>query len=231
MESVEAAWEGLNEEITSCRACPRLTEWREQVAREKRRAYREWEYWGRPVPGFGDRQARLWIVGLAPGAHGANRTGRMFTGDGSGETLYSALYRAGFANQPTSEHINDGLALSDAFITAAGRCAPPGNRPAPAELANCQPFMEREFALMPQVRVIVALGQIAFESCLRLLRQAGYELPRLKFGHGVHYPLDQPPLPRLHLLGCYHPSRQNTQTGRLTPEMIDQVFGLARSLL
>lgn len=227
----ESAWQALNEEIVSCRACPRLVQWREEVARAKRRAYRAWDYWGRPVPGFGDPQGRLLIVGLAPGAHGANRTGRMFTGDGSGDTLYSALHRADFASQPTSRHNDDGLTLTDAFITAAARCAPPDNRPTPAELATCQPFMQREFSLMPQIQVIVALGQIAFEGCLHLLRGAGYKLPRWKFGHCLHYPLDQPPLAPLHLIGCYHPSRQNTQTGRLTPEMMDQVFQLARSLL
>lgn len=227
----ESAWQTLHEELVNCRACPRLVQWREEVAREKRRAYRAWDYWGRPVPGFGDPKARLLVVGLAPGAHGANRTGRMFTGDGSGDTLYSALHRAGFASQPTSRHIDDGLTLADAFITAVARCAPPDNRPTPAELANCQPFMQREFSLIPQIQVIVALGQIAFEGCLRLLRGAGYEIPRLKFGHCLHYPLDQPPLAPLHLIGCYHPSRQNTQTGRLTPEMMDQVFQLARLLL
>ncbi len=218
-------WTTLNNDILTCRACPRLVEWREQTAREKRRAYRDWEYWGKPVPGFGDPQARVLIVGLAPGAHGANRTGRMFTGDSSGHTLYGSLYRTGFASQPEATHRDDGLTLTDAFITAVGRCAPPGNRPTAAELAACRPFLEREFALLPRVQVIVALGQIAFEGCLRLLRGQGHELPRLKFAHAAHYPVDH-----LHLIASYHPSRQNTQTGRLTPEMLDRVFILARQL-
>lgn len=206
--------------------------WREQVAREKRRAYRDWDYWGRPVPGFGDPAARLLVVGLAPGAHGSNRTGRMFTGDSSGDTLYTALYRAGFANQPISRHRDDGLTLADAFITAVGRCAPPDNRPTPAELAACRPFLARECSLMPQVQVIVALGQIAFEGCLTLLRHAGYHVPRLKFGHNLQYLLDSPGhFSPLKLVTSYHPSRQNTQTGRLTQTMLDEVFILARSLL
>jgi uracil-DNA glycosylase family 4 len=225
-------WEALLDDVTGCRACPRLVAWREQVALEKRRAYRDWEYWGRPVPGFGDPAARLLIVGLAPGAHGANRTGRMFTGNGSGNTLYAALYRAGFANQPTARDRADGLVLTDAFVTAVGRCAPPGNRPTPQELAACRPFLARELALMPQVRVILALGQIAFDGCLYLLRELGYDLPRFKFAHGRHYALHPPsaPGPR-HLMAAYHPSRQNTQTGRLTDAMLDEVFATARSLL
>ncbi len=231
LPETDSAWQALTAEVVACRACPRLVAWREQVAREKRRAYRDWDYWGRPVPGFGDPAGRLLIVGLAPGAHGANRTGRMFTGDGSGDTLYAALHRAGLASQPTARHREDGLILTDTFITAVARCAPPGNRPTVQELATCRPFLDREWALMPQVRVILALGQIAFEGCLRLLRDHGYELPRLKFGHGRHYPLDSASaLPR-HLIASYHPSRQNTQTGRLTPAMLDDVFALARSLL
>jgi uracil-DNA glycosylase family 4 len=226
------AWHKLNEEITTCRTCPRLVAWREQIAQEKRRAYREWDYWGRPVPGFGDPTARLLVVGLAPGAHGSNRTGRMFTGDSSGDTLYTALHQAGFANKSISRHREDGLQLTDAFITAVGRCAPPGNHPTPAELANCRPFLERELALMPQLQIILALGQIAFDSCLRLLRDAGYVVPRLKFGHGVHYNLTSPTGgPPLHLLAAYHPSRQNTQTGRLNQAMLNEVFSQARILL
>ncbi len=222
----EHGWQLLHDDIIACRACPRLAAWREEVARSKRRAYRDWDYWGRPVPGFGDPAARLLIVGLAPGAHGANRTGRMFSGDSSGQTLYGSLYRTGFANQPHASHRGDGLALADAFITAVARCAPPGNRPTGAELAACRPFLEREWALLGGVEVVAALGQLAFEGCLRLLREHGYGVPRLKFGHGVHYRLDG-----LHLLAAYHPSRQNTQTGRLTPAMLDEVFWLARSLL
>ena len=225
-------WQTLNEEVINCRACPRLVEWREQGAREKRRAYRDWDYWGRPVPGFGDPNARVIIVGLAPGAHGSNRTGRMFTGDSSGDTLYTALHLAGFANQSTTRSRDDGLRLTDAFITAVGRCAPPGNKPTTEELNNCRPFFVREMELMPQLQVMVALGQIGFNGCVRVLRDAGYKLPRLKFGHGLHYPLDIPNKDGpAHLVSCYHPSRQNTQTGRLTQQMLNDVFVLAQSLL
>lgn len=225
-------WAQLNAEIVACRACPRLVAWRERVAREKRRAYRDWDYWGRPVPGFGDPQARLLIVGLAPGAHGSNRTGRMFTGDSSGDSLYAFLHRAGFANQPTAHHRDDGLQLTDAFITAVARCAPPQNRPTPDEMTNCRPFLERELVLLPRVRVLLALGQIAFDRSLRLLREQGYPLPRLKFGHGLHHDLpDETPGALRHIVAAYHPSRQNTQTGRLTPQMLDEVFSLARTLL
>lgn len=224
-------WEALTGDVIACRACPRLVAWREQVAREKRRAYRDWDYWGRPVPGFGDQAARLLIVGLAPGAHGSNRTGRMFTGDSSGETLYAALYRAGSASQPTAQHRDDGLRLTDAFITAIARCVPPGNRPTAEEIATCRPFLAREWTLMPQTRVILALGQMAFDGCLRLLREVGYDdVPRLKFGHGLSYSISSPTGSR-HLVASYHPSRQNTQTGRLTSAMLDEVFALARSLL
>jgi uracil-DNA glycosylase family 4 len=225
-------WTALTDEIIACRACPRLVAWRERVARDKRRAYLDWDYWGRPVPGFGDRTAGLFIVGLAPGAHGANRTGRMFTGDGSGDTLYAAMYRGGFANQPTARHRNDGLSLTGAFVTAVARCAPPGNRPTREELNSCRGFLMRELGLMPQARVVLALGQIAFDGCMRVLSDLGYELPRFKFGHGLHYRLQRPSVagPE-YLIASYHPSRQNTQTGRLTPEMLDHVFVLARALL
>lgn len=265
---VNNSWQTLNTNIITCRACPRLVAWREQVARDKRRAYQEWDYWGKPVPGFGDPAARLLVVGLAPGAHGSNRTGRMFTGDSSGDTLYTALHRAGFASQPISRHREDGLTLTDAFITAVGRCAPPGNRPTSEELVTCRPFLLREFELMPQVEVIVALGQIAFEGCLRLLREHGYQveaalrpaqdeakaeakktrpdsppLPSIpsraqavyrlpKFGHGLSYRFtNASPADRKYLVTSYHPSRQNTQTGRLNQKMLDEVFKLARSLL
>lgn len=237
-------WQTLSTDIVACRACPRLVAWREQVARDKRRAYQAWDYWGKPVPGFGDPAARLLVVGLAPGAHGSNRTGRMFTGDSSGDTLYTALHRAGFASQPISRHREDGLTLTDAYISAVGRCAPPGNRPTPQELAACRPFLQREFELMPQVEVIVALGQIAFEGCLRLLREYGYQAeseakkiqpssPRLpKFGHGLSYRFtNSSPADYKYLVTSYHPSRQNTQTGRLNQKMLDDVFELARSLL
>ena len=226
------AWKVLTDDIIRCRACPRLVAWREQVAHEKRRAYRDWDYWGRPVPGFGDPQARLLIVGLAPGAHGSNRTGRMFTGDSSGDTLYAALWRAGFANQSTARQVGDGLKLTDAFVTAVARCAPPNNRPAVEELTACRSFLAREWALMPQVRVILALGQVAFDGCLRLLRDTGYPLPRLKFSHGLQHTFHSSHAggPK-HIMAAYHPSRQNTQTGRLTPAMLDDVFALVRVLL
>jgi len=227
----DATWQQLNAEIIVCRLCPRLVAWREQAAREKRRAYRDWEYWGRPVPGFGDPAARLLIVGLAPGAHGSNRTGRMFTGDSSGDTLYAALHRAGFASQPFARSREDGLTLADAFITAVARCAPPDNRPTPEEMANCRPFLVREWTAMPQVRVVLALGQIAFEGCLRLLHDFGYAVPRLKFGHGLHYSLRSASGDFKHLVAAYPPSRQHTQPGRLTPAMLDEVFALVRSLL
>lgn len=226
------AWHALNNELVGCRACARLVTWREQVAREKRRAYRDQVYWGRPVPGFGDRSARLLIVGLAPGAHGSNRTGRMFTGDSSGDTLYAALYRAGFANQPISRQPGDGLQLHDAYITAIVRCVPPGNRPTRQEMETCRPFLLREWQLLTQVQLVLTLGQIAFERCQQLLRDCGYELPRLRFRHGLCQKLDRKvSLGARFLVASYHPSRQNTQTGRLSQNMFDQVFEQARGLL
>jgi uracil-DNA glycosylase family 4 len=221
-------WEQLNAEIVACTACPRLVQWREKVAREKRRAFRDWDYWGRPVPGFGDRQARLVLIGLAPAAHGANRTGRMFTGNGSGDTLTAALHRAGFANQPTSRQREDGLQLRDAFLTAVARCAPPKNKPTREEMDNCQEYLVRELALLSSSRVVLTLGRIAFDRYRRLLREQDAALPRLTFQHGACYRLE-PPLPAL--VVSYHPSRQNTQTGRLTEEMLDEVFGQVRRLL
>ena len=221
-------WQSLTNEITVCTRCPRLVAWREEVARNPRKAYRDWQYWGRPVPGFGDAQARLLVVGLAPGAHGSNRTGRMFTGDGSGEFLYSALFRAGFANQPASHHREDGLHLRDIFISAVCRCAPPGNKPAPAEIANCQPFLEREITLLSRVRVIVALGRIALDNTLRIYRKNNIKIPALQFSHASVHPLAEG-LPWI--VSSYHPSRQNTQTGRLTASMFDRVWSLSRELL
>jgi uracil-DNA glycosylase family 4 len=220
--------ERVQAEITRCRACPRLVEWREEVARVKRRAYREWTYWGRPVPGFGDPRARLIIVGLAPAAHGANRTGRIFTGDRSGDFLYAGLHRAGFANQPTSQHRDDGLTLKDVYITSAARCAPPENKPLPEELARCGPFLDRELALLP-ARVFLALGAIGWNAALVALARSGTVLPtpRPAFGHGAEVPL---PGGRT-LVGCYHVSQQNTQTGRLTPAMFDAVMARIRRLL
>jgi len=222
------AWEALNADIIACRMCPRLVAWREEVARTKRRAYRDLPYWGRPVPGFGDRQARLLVLGLAPAAHGANRTGRMFSGDSAGRTLIPALYRAGFANQPHSEGPGDGLELCNAFLTAVCRCAPPGNRPTPQELRNCRRFWTEEVRLLGRLRVVVALGQIAFQEYLRWCREQGVVTGRTRFGHGVVLcPGRGLPI----LIGCYHPSRQNTNTGRLTPEMLDEVFSMAKHLL
>lgn len=214
-------WDALTHDVVTCRRCPRLVAWREEVARVKRRAFRDAEYWGKPVPGFGDPNARLAIVGLAPGAHGSNRTGRMFTGDSSGDTLYAALHRAGFASQPTATARDDGLALRDTFITAVGRCVPPGNKPTPEELANCRPFLARELALLRQTRVVLVLGRIAFDGILVLLREQGIDVPALPFAHGAVHPL---PAPGLMLVASYHPSRQNTQTGRLTMAMFDAVF-------
>ncbi len=215
--------------LLDCRRCPRLVAWREQVARQKRRAYRDQEYWGRPVPGFGDAQARVLAVGLAPGAHGSNRTGRMFTGDASGDFLYPALYRAGFSSRPQSLHRADGLTLFDLYITAVCRCAPPGNRPAPAEMDNCQPYLEHEIGLL-QPLVIVALGRIAFERLLHLCAVSGRRWP---FVHGACYEL--PPSSLLahpaFLLCSYHPSRQNTQTGRLTAAMFDAIWQQARQIV
>ena len=215
--------EKLNSQIIACRKCPRLVSWREQVAREKRKAYRDHDYWGKPVPGFGDPKARVLVVGLAPGAHGSNRTGRQFTGDASGGFLYPALHRAGFANQPGSSARGDGLELRDMYITAAGRCAPPGNKPASEELDNCQPFLEREIQLI-QPKVIVVLGRIAFERILRIYsaRSAGW-----KFAHGATFQLSE----GTWLLCSYHPSQQNTLTGKLTVKMFDDIWKKAKALL
>jgi uracil-DNA glycosylase len=219
----------LTTEIISCCKCPRLVAWREQIAREKRRAYRDQDYWGKPVPGFGDPSARIFIVGLAPGAHGSNRTGRQFTGDASGDFLYPALYRAGFANQPESISRDDGLLLTDLYIAASARCAPPGNKPTPEELANCQPYLERELQLI-QPKVIVALGRIAFDRVLRIfsIRKSGW-----KFAHGAIFSLPKSAFcfPNSSLLCSYHPSQQNTQTGKLTVEMFDQIWATSRQLL
>ncbi len=211
--------------IIACRKCPRLVEYRQRVAREKRRMYRDQVYWGKPVPGWGDPQARVYIVGLAPAAHGGNRTGRVFTGDSSGDFLFAALYRAGFANQPASVSRDDGLNLDDVYIGASVRCAPPDNKPLPSEFANCSPYLWREFELLPNVRVLIGLGQIGFNAALGLLQAHGVELPRPrpKFGHDVAYHLRE-----YVVIGTYHPSRQNTNTGRLTRTMFDQVFKRAR---
>jgi uracil-DNA glycosylase family 4 len=218
----------LNAALIACQRCPRLIEYCRRVAVEKRRAYRGDAYWGRPVPGFGDPAARVLLVGLAPGAHGANRTGRMFTGDGSGDFLTPALHRAGFANQPTSAHRADGLELRDLYMVAAAHCAPPGNRPTPVEIANCRPYLVQHLRLLPNLHVLLALGQIGFNALLAALAERGLELPspRPIFGHEAEYTLGS-----YTLLASYHPSRQNTQTGRLTALMFDQVFARARALL
>jgi uracil-DNA glycosylase family 4 len=215
--------EKLNREIISCYKCPRLVAWREEVARVKRRAYQDQEYWGRPVPGFGDPNARVLVVGLAPGAHGSNRTGRNFTGDASGGFLYPALYRAGFANQPTAISRNDGLRLQDVYLAASARCVPPENKPTLEELNNCQPYLERDLEIL-KPKVIVCLGRIAFERILKIysVRNSAW-----KFGHDALYQLEI----GTWILCSYHPSQQNTLTGKLTAEMFDAIWVKARSLL
>jgi uracil-DNA glycosylase family 4 len=211
----------LNDRIIACRRCPRLVEWREQVAREKKREFRDWEYWGKPVPSLGDFSARVLIVGLAPGAHGANRTGRMFTGDSSGRWVFRALHKAGFASQPTWERRDDGMILRDCYINAACHCAPPGNKPLPSEIAHCSEYFREELRCLTHLRVVIALGKIAFDQYCRLTDVT----PIPKFAHNAVHPL-QPTL-----IASYHPSRQNTNTGKLTEPMFDAVFEHAKSLL
>lgn len=216
----------LHDEVVNCVLCPRLVAYREQIGREKRRAYRDCEYWARPVPGFGDPQARVLILGLAPGAHGSNRTGRPFTGDASGKFMYPILHKVGFTSQPNAEHMDDGLQLIDCYITAAIRCAPPDNKPLPSELANCAPFLDRELAILGEVKVVVALGKIGFDAYLNYARRravlpskAGY-----RFGHAARYVLPNGVV----LLASYHPSNQNTATGKLTAAMFEAVFREAK---
>jgi uracil-DNA glycosylase family 4 len=215
-------------EIVRCRRCPRLVAHRERVAREKKREFAEWAYWGRPLPGFGDPRARLLVVGLAPAAHGGNRTGRVFTGDSSGLFLMRAMHAAGFASEPFSRDRDDGLRLRDAWINVAARCAPPDNRPLPTELASCRAWLVGEVTLLPRIQVVVALGAIAWEAVLRLAPDLGWtsEKPRGAFAHLARLCLGS-----VELIGSYHPSRQNTNTGRLTAPMLDRVFTLARQLL
>jgi uracil-DNA glycosylase family 4 len=222
--------QALQKQVVSCTRCPRLIHHCRDVAREKRRMYREWTYWGKPVPSFGDPQAELLILGLAPAAHGANRTGRMFTGDRSGEFLYRALDDAGFASQPESRQRDDGLELRNCYITAALRCAPPQNKPLPKELRNCQPYLERELGLLKRVRAVLALGKIAFDAYLRVVSRGRDFPPRSKFpfAHGASYALPGG-LPRL--FASYHPSQQNTQTGRLTAQMFSKVLADIRRYL
>jgi len=218
----------IHSSIVSCERCPRLTTYCRRVAQEKKRAHRNDTYWGRPVPGFGDPDARLLLVGLAPAAHGANRTGRPFTGDGSGDFLMSALHRTGFANIATSRRPDDGLRLKDAYILSAVRCAPPGNKPLPEEITRCLDHLDAELAELPRVQVVVALGKIGFDAWLQLLRRKGIAVsPKPQFGHGVVVRLDGSPM----LIGCYHPSRQNTNTGKLTAVMMERVFRTAKASL
>lgn len=217
----------IERQIIACARCPRLVAHCRQIAERKRRAYRDWEYWGKPVPGFGDPRARLLVIGLAPAAHGGNRTGRVFTGDSSGDLLFDTLFRTGFSNQPQSVSRDDGLRLRGAYVTAAARCAPPGNKPLPEEFRNCREYLEREMDLLRHVRVVVALGRIAFDAYLSILQERGQIVRRsqFRFAHGVVHELP-PPLPSL--IASYHPSRQNTQTGKLTPKMFLRVFEAAR---
>ena len=219
----------VHSSIVSCERCPRLRTYCERVAREKKRAHRDDRYWGRPVPGFGDPDARLLLVGLAPAAHGANRTGRPFTGDGSGDFLMSALHRTGFANIATSRHPDDGLRLHDAYILSAVRCAPPGNKPRPEEIARCLDHLDAEVEHLTRIRVVVALGKIGFDAWLQLLRRRGVALsPKPQFGHGVCVrPGNDMPV----VMGCYHPSRQNTNTGKLTARMMGSIFRKAKRLI
>jgi uracil-DNA glycosylase family 4 len=218
--------DALTKTLIACRRCPRLVAWREQVAREKRAAYRDEEYWGRPVPGFGDPQARVLLCGLAPAAHGGNRTGRVFTGDRSGDWLFAALHRAGLASQPTSRHRDDGLMLRDCYVAACVRCAPPANRPTPEERDTCLEYLEAELRLLPRVRVVVCLGAFAWDGTLRALAALDHRPPRRPaFGHAVEATVG----PYV-LLGCYHPSQQNTFTGRLTEKMLDGVLTRACAL-
>ena len=218
----------LTARLITCRKCPRLVAWREEVAQTKRKAYLDQTYWGKPVPGFGDPHARIMIVGLAPGAHGSNRTGRMFTGDASGDFLYPALHRAGFANQPHADHSGDGLALNDVFISAICRCVPPQNKPKAVEIQNCLPWLAAEIDLLPDLQGFVALGKVAFDSILRMYAAQNHHLPKPTFGHNAFYLLGEG---NPWLLASYHPSQQNTLTGRLTQEMFAAVWGRASELL
>jgi uracil-DNA glycosylase family 4 len=223
-----SAFNAIERELIDCRRCPRLVDWRERVAEEKRAAFRDDEYWGRPVPAFGDPDAAILVVGLAPAAHGANRTGRMFTGDRSGDWLYRALHEVGLASQPTSTDRDDGLELRNALITAAVRCAPPANKPTPAEREACRSWLERELDELTGLRVVVTLGSFAYDQMLRIYRDRGLPVPRPRppFGHGVEVAIDGGPM----MIASYHPSQQNTFTGTLTEEMFDRIWARAREL-
>jgi uracil-DNA glycosylase family 4 len=226
MSTASQALGRLNDEVVDCRRCPRLVAWREQVAAEKRAAFAHEEYWGRPIPGFGDPDARLLVLGLAPAAHGGNRTGRIFTGDRSGDWLFAALHRAGYANQPTSTDREDGLALTDCYVAAAVRCAPPANRPTPTERDACLPYLGRELDILERLVVIVCLGSFAWDAALRVLSTRGSApRPKPRFGH-----MSRAEVGRYALLGSYHPSQQNTFTGKLTHAMLDAVFSAAKGL-
>jgi uracil-DNA glycosylase family 4 len=226
MSTASQALRRLNVQVVDCRRCPRLVAWREQVATDKRAAFAQESYWGRPIPGFGDAEARLFVLGLAPAAHGGNRTGRIFTGDRSGDWLFAALHRAGYANQAESIHRDDGLALNDCYIAAAVRCAPPANKPTPTERDACLPYLVRELEILTRVKVIVCLGSFAWDAALRTLAIAGNtSKPKPRFGH-----LSEAVVGPYVLLGSYHPSQQNTFTGKLTHAMLDTVFGRAKEL-
>jgi len=213
----------LQKAVVRCRKCSRLVDYLQEVPRHKPRRFRDWDYWAKPLPSFGDPEAQVLIVGLAPAAHGGNRTGRMFTGDRSGEWLFNALYQFGFANQPDSSRRDDGFTLTDCYITATIRCAPPKNKPLPEEIENCRPYFLQELDLLERVTIIVPLGQIAFAQTLKSLRMKGFEIPPLTFGHGRVYPVNG-----MTLITTYHPSQQNTQTGKLTEKMFHRVFEMAR---
>lgn len=218
----------LNDEVVACTKCPRLVAYREQIGREKRRAFLHHDYWARPVPGFGDPKGRVLILGLAPGAHGSNRTGRPFTGDASGKFMYPILYKVGFASQPNADHLDDGLKLTDCYITAAVRCAPPDNKPLPSELANCSAYLDHEVAILRNVNVVVALGKIAFDAYVAHAKRAGLLTSKvgLVFGHAKQYVMQN----GVSLLASYHPSNQNTATGKLTPAMFESIFRLAKRI-
>ncbi len=226
------ALEEINARVVGCTRCPELRRYCRHIGVEKKRAYRDWSYWARPVPSFGDPRARVMLVGLAPGAHGSNRTGRMFTGDGSGAFLYPALYRAGFANQPQAFHRQDGLALNDCIITAALRCAPPGNKPTPRELRNCFPYLREELAALEKLRVIVALGSIALKTTTVLLKDAGYAFERRQaaFGHAAEF-IAARGARHITVISSFHPSQQNTNTGKLTEAMFEGIFNRVRAVI